>query len=174
MASHTLHVLRYGHRLVTAGQQQTLFLNCQNTVQKSTTSLSSDFHPSCISDKYLIWPRVQTQLTLTEVLHEFLQSLSPSAVILPYNRSCLQPLTAFKIQYSFISHCLQLQNSYCLVQYNFLYMNPFPYDLFCHHHLPISLSCYKNIPHKIPCVCHVSHTLYCLNYAVLEIYNFIT
>jgi len=39
MESHTLHVLRYCHRLVTAGQQQTLFLNCQTIVQKSTTSL---------------------------------------------------------------------------------------------------------------------------------------
>jgi len=39
MASQTLHVIRYGHRLVTAGQQQTLFLNCQTIAQKSATSL---------------------------------------------------------------------------------------------------------------------------------------
>jgi len=39
MASHTLHVIRYGHRLVTAGQQQTFYLNWQTHAQKSTTSL---------------------------------------------------------------------------------------------------------------------------------------
>ena len=39
MTSYTLHVLRFGHQLVTAGQQQTLFLSCQTIAQKSTISL---------------------------------------------------------------------------------------------------------------------------------------